>query len=174
MTITKRTSPRLALVCAALVFAFGAGGAKAAATDAEAASLGKTLTPIGAEAAANKDGSIPAWSGGMTQVPAGWKPGHVNPFKDDKPLFSIDAANVDKYADKLSAGQVALIKAYKGYRLDVYPSRRSCPVPDLVAERTKKNATTARMNGNGWQLELPEMAADTRLPITVEARRLGD
>jgi len=28
--------------------------------------------------------------------------------------------------------------------------------------------------GNGWQLELPDMAADTRLPITVEARRLGD
>lgn len=28
--------------------------------------------------------------------------------------------------------------------------------------------------GNGWQLELPAMAADTRLPITVEARRLGD
>jgi len=27
--------------------------------------------------------------------------------------------------------------------------------------------------GNGWLLALPEMAADTRLPITVEARRLG-
>lgn len=26
---------------------------------------------------------------------------------------------------------------------------------------------------NGWQLEMPEMAADTRLPITVEARRLA-
>lgn len=25
---------------------------------------------------------------------------------------------------------------------------------------------------NGWRLQLPEMAADTRLPITVEARRL--
>ncbi|MPW23765.1 Protein FixU homolog [Paraburkholderia piptadeniae] len=25
---------------------------------------------------------------------------------------------------------------------------------------------------NGWQLELPEMAADTALPITVEARRV--
>jgi len=24
---------------------------------------------------------------------------------------------------------------------------------------------------NGWTLELPEMAADTRLPITVEARK---
>ncbi|WP_322514468.1 putative nitrogen fixation protein NifT [Rhodopseudomonas palustris] len=26
---------------------------------------------------------------------------------------------------------------------------------------------------NGWQLELPAMAADTRLPITVEARKLA-
>ncbi len=25
---------------------------------------------------------------------------------------------------------------------------------------------------NGWQLELPPMAADTRLPITVEARKV--
>ncbi|NOT67743.1 MAG: putative nitrogen fixation protein NifT [Methylophilaceae bacterium] len=27
---------------------------------------------------------------------------------------------------------------------------------------------------NGWVLALPEMAADTRLPITVEARRVGE
>jgi nitrogen fixation protein NifT len=27
--------------------------------------------------------------------------------------------------------------------------------------------------GNGWLLALPEMAADTRLPITVEARRIS-
>lgn len=27
---------------------------------------------------------------------------------------------------------------------------------------------------NGWRLMLPEMAADTRLPITIEARRLGE
>jgi len=26
---------------------------------------------------------------------------------------------------------------------------------------------------NGWTLELPEMAADTKLPITVEARKRG-
>lgn len=26
---------------------------------------------------------------------------------------------------------------------------------------------------NGWQLELPTMAADTSLPITVEARKVG-
>ena len=27
---------------------------------------------------------------------------------------------------------------------------------------------------NGWQLELPAMAEDTRLPITVEARKVND
>lgn len=27
---------------------------------------------------------------------------------------------------------------------------------------------------NGWMLALPEMAEDTRLPITVEAKRLGE
>ena len=27
---------------------------------------------------------------------------------------------------------------------------------------------------NGWRLQLPEMATDTRLPITVEARKLGE
>ncbi|KJS44812.1 MAG: protein fixU [Rhodospirillaceae bacterium BRH_c57] len=27
---------------------------------------------------------------------------------------------------------------------------------------------------NGWRFQMPELAADTRLPITVEARKLGD
>jgi len=27
---------------------------------------------------------------------------------------------------------------------------------------------------NGWQLELPALAADTKLPITVDARRLSE
>jgi nitrogen fixation protein NifT len=27
--------------------------------------------------------------------------------------------------------------------------------------------------GNGWQLDLPAMPADTHLPITVEARRIA-
>ncbi len=28
--------------------------------------------------------------------------------------------------------------------------------------------------GNGWKLELPDLAADTGLPITVEARRIAE
>ena len=27
---------------------------------------------------------------------------------------------------------------------------------------------------NGWQLELPEMSSDTKLPITVDARKVND
>lgn len=124
-----------------------------AATSDDAARLGGDLTPFGAEKAGNKEGSIPAWTGGMAKAPAGWKPGHLDPFKDDKPQFSIDSGNVDKYADKLPPGQVALVKAYKGYRLDVYPTRRSCTFPESVAERTKKNVTIAKIGADGWKLE---------------------
>ena len=71
----------------------------AAVTEQEAAQLGKTLTPVGAEKAANKDGTIPEWTGGTTSAPAGWKSGQkrIDPFAADKPLFAIDATNVDKY-----------------------------------------------------------------------------
>ena len=27
---------------------------------------------------------------------------------------------------------------------------------------------------NGWRLQMPDLAADTKLPITVEARKLGN
>lgn len=130
-------------------------GAFAAATDAEIARLGKDLTPVGAEKAGNKDGSIPAWEGGVTKMPAGWKPGQkrIDLYKDDKVLYSIDASNVDKYKDKLSEGQLAVVKTLKGYRMDVYPTRRSCGFPDFVYERTKVNAKEAKVAADGWRLE---------------------
>lgn len=132
-----------------------AGCAWAGVSEAEAARLGKDLTPVGAEKAGNKDGSIPAWTGGITQPPAGWKVGQkrINPFKADKPLYSIDAGNADKYKDKLSEGQMALVKTLKGYRMDVYPTRRSCGFADFVYERTRTNAREAKLADNGWGLE---------------------
>ncbi|HRH73699.1 MAG TPA: DUF1329 domain-containing protein [Zoogloea sp.] len=140
-----------ALGCAlALAFSMSA---QAAVSEQDAARLGKDLTPVGAEKAASKDGSIPVWDGGLSKVPAGWKPGRLDPYAADKPLYSVDASNLDKYADRLPPGQAALIKAYKGYKLDVYPTRRSCPAPDLVAERSKKNATFAKIGDDGWRLE---------------------
>jgi hypothetical protein len=141
-----------------LLIAFAAvasGSAIAAVSEAEAARLGKDLTPVGAEKAGNKDGSIPEWTGGITSAPAGWKARQkrIDPFKADKPLYAIDASNVDKYKDKLSEGQMALVKTLKGYRMDVYPTRRSCGFPDFVYERTRTNARESKLAANGWGLE---------------------
>jgi hypothetical protein len=119
----------------------------------DAASLGGTeLTPIGAERAANKDGSIPEWTGGLPK--AGRKPGVARPdlFASDKPLYSINASNVTQHASLLSAGQLALLKL-SGYRMDVYPSRRTCSYPDFHAARTKTNVTKAKLSSDGIRLE---------------------
>jgi len=121
----------------------------------DAAQLDK-LTPSGAQREGNADGSIPAWQGAEPPL-AGWEWGKLRrdfwKHKDEKPLFTIDAANVDKYADKLSAGQVAMLKQRKDYRMDVYPSHRTCGVPDFVAANTRKNVGTARRNDDGWSLK---------------------
>lgn len=142
-------------VAVAAVLVSACVGAAAGVTEQEAARLGKDLTPVGAERAGNKDGSIPEWNGGVTKPPAGWKPGQrrVDPYKDDKPLFSIDAGNVDKYRDQLSEGQVTVLRSLKGYRMDVYPTRRSCGFPEFVYERTRINAREARIAANGWGVE---------------------
>ena len=58
-------------LAAMLAVAFGPAGAAVSAD--EAAKLKAELTPFGAEKAGNKDGSIPAWSGGhTTPIAAGW------------------------------------------------------------------------------------------------------
>ena len=144
---------KIRTICAAVALLVH-GIAAQAATEAQAAQLGKELTPMGAERGASKDGSIPAWTGGDTKAPANWKPGQArpDPYAADKPLFSIDAGNADKYKDKLSDGQLAMLKQLKGYRMDVYPSRRSCGYPDFVYERTKQNAKGAKLASDGWRL----------------------
>ena len=125
-----------------------------AATEAEAARLGKDLTPVGAERAGNRDGTIPAWTGGDLKTPAGWKPGQPrpDPYAAEKPLYVIDAGNVDKYKDKLSAGQIALFKSLKGYKMSVYPTHRSCGYPDVVYEHSKINASSSAMAPNGYAI----------------------
>ena len=71
-----------------------------------------------------------------------------DPFKDDKPLFSITAKNVEQYADKLADGTKAMFKKYPDYRIDVYPTRRSAAAPQWVYDNTLKNATRAKLNGD--------------------------
>jgi len=128
------------------------GQAWAAVSAEEAAKLGDTLTPMGAEKAGN-GGEIPAWTGGLTTPPAGYKGDgvYVNPFPDEKPKFTIDQSNVDQYADKLSPGQVAMIKHYDDYFLPVYETHRTATYPKDIMDETVANATRAELikNGNG-------------------------
>ena len=124
-----------------------ASAAVAKVSPEEAAKLGiegTELTPMGAIRAGNADGSIPAWEGGITQPPAGYKEGgwYVDPYADDKILFSITAQNYQQYADKLSVGQVAMFKKYpQTYRMDIYPSRRSASYPKWHYENSIWNAS---------------------------------
>lgn len=135
------------LTLLALAMAVGQQAVAAVSSD-EAAKLKSELTPMGGEKAGNKDGSIPAWSGGLTAVPAGFKNGgkRPDPFAGEKPLLTITAANMDKYADKLSEGVKSLLKKYpQSYRLDVYPTHRTAAAPQWVYDNTLKNASRAKL-----------------------------
>jgi hypothetical protein len=133
-----------------LAFALVAAGGLA---PADAARLGQDLTPLGGETAGNAAGTIPAWTGGITSAPAGYKPGmhHPDPFAADTVQFTITGANADQYAAQLSAGHLALLKAYPTYKMPVYPTRRSFSNPQRIYDATKRNATTATLTegGNG-------------------------
>ena len=126
-------------------------GAFAGVSAEEAARLKTELTPFGAEKAGNKDGSIPAWTGGYSTPIAGDKPGgrRGDPFKDEKPLYVITAKNADQYADKLSDGTKAMLKKYPdSFRVDVYKTHRTAAAPQWVYDNTFKNATRAKLNGD--------------------------
>lgn len=90
----------------ALALSLLATSVMAAVSPDEAAKLGKSLTPLGAEMAGNADGSIPAWTGGLP-VNAGAvdsKGFLADPFANEQPLFTITAQDVDQYKDKLTPG----------------------------------------------------------------------
>ena len=126
-------------------------GASAGVSADEAARLKTELTPLGAEKAGNKDGSIPAWTGGYTTPIPGDKPGgrRGDPFKDEKPLYSITSKNAEQYADKLTEGTKALLKKYPDtFRVDVYRTHRTAAAPQWVYDNTFKNATRAKVNGD--------------------------
>ncbi len=138
---------KYSLLAGAVLSLFAATNIAHAAVSAdEAAKLKTTLTPVGAERAGNKEGTIPAWTGGVAQRPR--KDGEAFPadlFPDEKPLFSITAKNMAQYADKLAEGTKALLQKYPTYRVDVYPTHRTAALPQYYYDRTFRNATTAKL-----------------------------
>ncbi len=145
------TIKKLALILAPALAVAVALPAAAEITAAEAAKLGNELTPLGAVKAANADGTIPAWTGGITTPPAGYKPGdhHPDPFAGDKVLLTITGANADQYAAKLTPGHLALLKAYDTFKMKVYPTHRSAAYPQRIYDATKRVSQTAKVVQGG-------------------------
>ncbi len=145
-------------------FAFGVGAAialcsalglpaRAEIGPEEIARLGADLTPLGGEMAGSADGSIPEWTGGITEPPAGFELGdhHPDPFADDEPLFVINASNIDEHRDRLAVGHQRMLETYPSFEMAVYPTRRSAAAPQRIYDATREIAATARLvdDGNG-------------------------
>ena len=132
----------------------------------EAAKLGSTLTPIGAEKAGNADGSITAWQPlSKTAGSVDAKGFLSDPYGSEKPKFTITAQNVEQYKDKLSPGQYAMFKRYsETYKIPVYPTHRGSTVPDEVFAAIKRNATKTNLVAGGNGLENFETAIPFPIP----------
>jgi len=140
-----------ALLAATAILAGGAAAAFAGVSAQEASALKSTLMPLGGERAGNKDGTIPAWDGGYAKAPAGYVSGQprADPFANEKPLFSITAANVGRYRDHISDGAALLLKKFPTFRMDVYATHRTASAPQWVYDNTLKNATSAQTYNGG-------------------------
>jgi hypothetical protein len=143
--------------------------AMAKVSDQEAAKLGTSLTPLGAEMSANASNTIPAWTGGLTSegkfksADAG-RP--TNPYEDDKPLFVISNANLDEYKGNLSKGQLEMFSKYPGYTMPIYQTRRSAAYPKNLHDVVKKNATKAELIRGGDGLKNFDVTIPFPIPQT--------
>ncbi len=145
----------LAAIC---LSSLATSGALAAVSPDQVARLGKDLTPTGAEMAGNADGSIPAWNPSGTPVPAGFVAGsdnYINPFADEKPLYTIDASNWKQYSEQLTLGTQGMFEKYgaDGFKIHVYPSHRGTVRPDWYNANTAKNATGATLAEGGQKID---------------------
>lgn len=138
----------------AISVALTSSGVSAKISKDEADKLGKELTPMGAVQSANKDGSIPQWTGGITKAPEGYNVGehHVDPYPNDKIQYTITAKNLENYKDLLTPGQVKLFDTYpETFKMNIYQTHRSASYPEHVYQAVNKNATRSELvkEGNG-------------------------
>lgn len=145
---------KITLVSLAISLAMASGATLAKVSADQVATLSDKLTPMGAERAGNKDGSIPEWTGGITTAPAGYTAGdhHPDPYPEDKIEYTITSQNLAEYKDMLTPGQMKLFETYPDtYKMNVYKTRRSASYPEHVYQATIDNAGRSELveNGNG-------------------------
>lgn len=148
--INYKNQTLIALLSAAAISCLSIS-ASAGVSAEEAARLKTDLMPLGGEKAGNSDGSIPEWTGGFSAKIPGDEPGGRvgDPFKDEKPLYTVTSENMEQYADKLTDGVKAMLQKYPdSYRLDVYQTHRTAIAPQWVYDNTAKNAVNASLDGH--------------------------
>lgn len=158
------------VICLALTGAFMlfSGSPHALVPEAQQARLDEDLTPLGSERAGNADGTIPAWTGGLTSPPEGIgyeKGKHLpDPFGDDEILFTVNGKNVDQYDAYVTRGQRALMERHDSYFMNVYPSRRSCAHPEHVYKAARRNAAVGELVAEGNGVSKAIMASPFPIP----------
>ena len=77
---------------------------------------------------------------------------YPDPFSEDQIILTIDKYNYLNYTDNiLTPGQIEMFNTYPdSFKMHVYPSRRSCSVPQEVINLTKENA---KLTDNGEGIE---------------------
>ncbi len=139
-----------ALLCV-LGLMLTAPAVRAGAKPDEIPRLSADLTPVGAERAGNAAGTIPEWTGGITQPLPGYQPGdhHADPYAGEAPLFVIDRSNVSQFTKYLGVGQLAMLQRYDDWFMQVYPSHRSAALPQRIYAKTAENGRTGQLSADG-------------------------
>lgn len=140
---------KLSMLCELFLIAGLVSGSAAAAGDFSR--LGKDLTPWGAPKAGNQAGTVPAWDGGIQKAPTGFDPknGYISPFPDEKPLYTITAANYQQYEAQLTSGHIQLLKRFPNYKINVYPSHRTHALPKEQYEAIAKEGANVKLSADG-------------------------
>ncbi len=155
------------LLCSATL-ALAAPHVSAKVTPEEAAQLGKNLTPVGAERAGNKDGTIPEWKP-LPQSGPLKSEFFTRPEIDSQPaLLTLTRDNMAQYADKLTKGHQYLLKTYADYKMNVYPSHRLAGWPEEIYKATADNALSCSITGTdildgcklGFPFPIPKSGAE--------------
>jgi hypothetical protein len=154
----------------------------------EAARLCKELTCVGAIKAANKEGTIPAWTGpsNFSEEQKHYTHAKLEDLRKNHPdeieqlfekqagpekskvQFEITKANMAKYAGQLTEGQKTMLTQYPNFKMKVYPSVRTAFFPEAIYKATVANATSATLTGTdvikgaklGFPFPIPKSGAE--------------
>ncbi len=118
----------------------------------DAGEFDSKLNPMGGMLAANADGTIPAWDGGLKPGSLGAEANgnYPDPYASEKPLYVITAANAAQYQELLTPAQLAMLKRFPSYEMNVYPTHRTARLPEKVNESTRANLSQVKLADKGY------------------------